>query len=258
MLQRITLFSERRSLMNIELVRDDITKMSVDAIVLPANKYLIEGSGASAAIFGAAGRRNLREACRKIGYCEVGRAVTTSAFALNADYIVHAVVPKWIDGNHNEYELLKKTYNSALKAADLLGCRSIAFPVLAVGNNGFSRSSAVRIAVECLKNYDSFNLERSVLVAYSHSVYNYMINNDYDVVVNEKDFFIKDENNNQRRARIVHMLNEGKEVVGDFIEETVQAGIDYLKEEEVRKNIINTCVWLVGAVAADLVGKDDD
>lgn len=239
--------------MNIELIRDDITNMNVDAIVLPANKYLIEGSGASAAIFAAAGRRNLREACKKIGYCEVGKAVTTSAFAMNADYIVHAVVPKWIDGIHNEYELLEKTYNSALKAADLLGCRSIAFPVLAVGNNGFSRSAAIRIAIDCLNNYDSINLDKAVLVAYSQSVYDYLIDNDYDVVFSGEDFQTNEEKNHIRQAKIVHVLNEGKEVVGDFVGDAIQAGIDYLKDEEVRKQLANACVFIIGTVATKLI-----
>ena len=226
--------------MNIELIRDDITNMSVDAVVLPANQYLMEGSGVSSAIFNAAGRRNLREACRRIGYCEVGNAVTTSALAMDADYIVHAVVPKWIDGIHNEYELLEKTYNSALKAADRLECRSIAFPVLAVGNNGFSRSVAVRIAVDCIKNYDSTNLNKAVLVVYSQSVYDYMMDNDYKVEISRG-----------------FQPNEGKRVAGGFIGKVVQVGFDMLKDEKVQREIIDAGLGLLKTVGSKWITSNN-
>ena len=234
--------------MNIELIRDDITNMSVDAVVLPANQYLMEGSGVSSAIFNAAGRRNLREACRRIGYCEVGNAVTTSAFAMDADYIVHAVVPKWIDGIHNEYELLEKTYNSALKEADRLECRSIAFPVLAVGNNGFSRSVAVRIAVDCIKNYDSTNLNKAVLVVYSQSVYDYMMDNDYKVEIGRG--FQLNAGNYRRKENMNHVLNEGKKVARGFIGKVVQVGIDMLNDEKVQRKIIDAGLDLIKSVGS--------
>ena len=83
--------------MKFELVKTNIINIPADAIVLPANTLLKEGSGASAAIFEAAGRKKLTQACKKIGSCEVGSAVPTLAFNLDANYIIHAVVPKWID-----------------------------------------------------------------------------------------------------------------------------------------------------------------
>ena len=88
--------------MKFDLVKTNIVNVSADAIVLPANEKLKEGSGTSTAIFEAAGRKQLTQACKKIGSCEVGSAVPTLAYNLNAKYIIHAVVPKWIDGNHDE------------------------------------------------------------------------------------------------------------------------------------------------------------
>ena len=77
---------------HVEVVRGNILNVLSDAVVLPANRGLREGSGTSAAIFQAAGRKQLTEACREIGFCEEGKAVVTPGFALRADYIIHTVV----------------------------------------------------------------------------------------------------------------------------------------------------------------------
>ena len=122
--------------MKIDFVSTNIVSVAADAIVLPANSKLKEGSGASTAIFEAAGRKKLTQACKKIGSCEVGNSVPTLAYDLNARYIIHSVVPKWIDGNSGEYELLSAAYLSALNVADVMGCETIAFRLLALGNNG--------------------------------------------------------------------------------------------------------------------------
>lgn len=80
--------------MNFEILKTNIVCVTADAIVLPANTALKEGSGVSTAIFQAAGRRQLTKACEKIGSCEVGSAVPTLAYELDAKYIIHAVVPR--------------------------------------------------------------------------------------------------------------------------------------------------------------------
>ena len=81
----------------------------------------------------------MTKGCEKIGYCSIGNAVPTLAYKLNAKFIIHTVVPKWIDGNNSEYDFLSSAYLSALTAAELMGCESIAFPRLGSGNNGFDR-----------------------------------------------------------------------------------------------------------------------
>ncbi|MDO4492166.1 MAG: macro domain-containing protein [Lachnospiraceae bacterium] len=135
--------------MKLRFLKGDITDIRTDAIVLPANKHLKEGSGASEAIFKAAGRKELTKACAKIGFCEIGSAVPTLGYGLKSKYIVHAVVPKWVDGNHNEYDFLSSAYLSALELADVMDCKSIAFPLLASGNNGFDLELAFEIGVRC-------------------------------------------------------------------------------------------------------------
>ena len=80
------------------MIRNDITKVAADAIVNPANRNLLQGSGTSRAIYQAAGEQELTAACEAIGHCEPGRAVCTPAFGLPAKYIFHAVCPAWHGG----------------------------------------------------------------------------------------------------------------------------------------------------------------
>ena len=144
--------------MPFSIIRNDITKVKTDAIVHTTNVYLKQGSGTSRAIFMAAGEEELTKACEAIGHCELGEAIITDGFRLPAKYIIHAVGPVWIDGEHREEEVLAKTYRSAMKLAAENGLKSIAFPLISTGNNGFPRPKALQIAVttiyECLMEWD--------------------------------------------------------------------------------------------------------
>ena len=116
------------------MIRNDITKVTADAIVNPANRNLLQGSGTSRAIYQAAGEQELTAACEAIGYCEPGRAVCTPAFGLPAKYIFHAVCPAWHGGGFGEAEQLAGAYHSALELAAEYHCESVAFPLLSSGN----------------------------------------------------------------------------------------------------------------------------
>lgn len=120
--------------MEFKILKGNIVDAKVDAIVLPANTKLKEGSGVSKAILKAAGRKPLTKARKEIGFCEMGSAVPTLGYELSAKYIIHAVVPKWIDGDYGEYDTLSSAYASALDVADVMECKSIAFPLLVSGN----------------------------------------------------------------------------------------------------------------------------
>ena len=137
--------------MEFDIVKTNIVNVPAEAIVLPANTHLREGSGTSRSIFEAAGRKELTKACAEIGHCDVGMAVPTPAYRLNAEYIIHAVVPRWVDGEHNEYELLTSAYLAALNIADVMECESIAFPLLASGNNGFDKKLAYQISRDTME-----------------------------------------------------------------------------------------------------------
>ena len=135
------------------MIRNDITKVAADAIVNPANRNLLQGSGTSRAIYQAAGEQELTAACEAIGYCEPGRAVCTPAFGLPATYIFHAVCPAWQGGGFGEAEQLAGAYHSALELAAEYHCESVAFPLLSSGNYGYPKEQAFRIAVDTITQY---------------------------------------------------------------------------------------------------------
>ena len=135
-----------------EIVRNDITRMEVDAIVNTANPRPVIGSGTDHAIHKAAGPE-LLEARRKIGDIAVGQSVATPAYGLRARYVLHTVSPAWKDGEHNEEELLRKAYNAALALAVKLKCKTVAFPLLSAGSYGFPRDEALLIAVRAISEF---------------------------------------------------------------------------------------------------------
>lgn len=135
------------------MIRNDITKVAADAIVNPANRNLLQGSGTSRAIYQAAGEQELTAACEAIGHCDLGRAVCTPAFGLPAKYIFHAVCPAWHGGFFGEAKQLAGAYHSALELAAEYHCESVAFPLLSSGNYGYPKEQAFRIAVDTITQY---------------------------------------------------------------------------------------------------------
>jgi len=135
------------------MIRNDITKVEADAIVNPANRNLLQGSGTSRAIYQAAGEQELTAACEAIGHCDLGRAVCTPAFRLPAKHIFHAVCPAWHGGGFGEADQLADAYYSALKLAAEYHCESVAFPLLSSGNYGYPKEQAFRIAVDIITQY---------------------------------------------------------------------------------------------------------
>lgn len=148
--------------MSIYFVRNDITKMEVDAIVLPANEELVMGRGASTSIFMAAGEEKLRLACSDIGYCAMGECKVTPGFDLPAKFILHAVVPQWEGGKKGEEEYLRSAYRNSLIKAEGLNLNSVAFPVLSSGSFGYPKEAALDIAVSEISEF----LENSEMDVY--------------------------------------------------------------------------------------------
>lgn len=139
--------------MPLEIIRHDLTKMKVDAIVNAANTELRMGGGVCGAIFQAAGVKELTHACEKIGRCPVGQAVITDGFHLPAKYIIHTPGPIWKDGSHQESELLKNSYEHSLMLAKKNQCKSIAFPLISTGIYGFPKEEALQIAVSTISHF---------------------------------------------------------------------------------------------------------
>src|SRR3954467_269148 len=138
--------------MDIEAIRDDITRQAVDAIVNAANEALAGGGGVDGAIHRAAGARQLHDACASLGGCATGDAKATPGFALPTRWIIHTVGPVWRGGDHGEAELLASCYRRSLDVADQLDARSVAFPAISTGVYGYPREGAAKIAVATLRS----------------------------------------------------------------------------------------------------------
>jgi O-acetyl-ADP-ribose deacetylase len=147
--------------MPMKIIRNDITKMSVDAIVNAANTALKMGGGVCGAIFSAAGEHKLQEECDSIGKCNAGEAVITSGYSLPAKYIIHAVGPIWSGGSSNEANLLHNCYTNSLTLAWQNKCKSMAFPLISSGIYGYPKDQALQIAISAI---GAFLLKHEMLI----------------------------------------------------------------------------------------------
>ena len=146
--------------MPFEIVRNDITKMRVDAIVNSANPKPIVGLGTDSSIHEAAGPE-LLAARQKIGNIAPGMAAITPAFCLDATYVIHTVGPVWDGGSYGEEQLLRNCYDNSLSLALEHNCQSIAFPLIATNNYGFPKEKALQIAVSA---FSSFLMQHEMLI----------------------------------------------------------------------------------------------
>lgn len=146
------------------VVRGDITKRTVDAIVNAANSSLLGGGGVDGAIHRAAGPE-LVAACRQLHGCPTGSAKATPGFRLPAKWVFHAVGPVWNGGDRGEPEKLASCYRTCLELAREYGARSLAFPAISTGIYRFPRELAAEIAVrECSTGSD--HVERVEFVCF--------------------------------------------------------------------------------------------
>ena len=156
--------------MPFEIVRNDITKMKVDAIVNSANPHVFIGDGVDGAIHAAAGPK-LFEARKIIGDIPVGSAVATPAFKLNAEYVIHTVGPIWRGGTEHEIESVKECYKNALKVALEKKCKSVAFPLTSTGTYGFPKSEALQTAISVISEFLLLHDMKVFLVVYDRTSY---------------------------------------------------------------------------------------
>lgn len=175
--------------MKIKVIKGDITKCAVDAIVNAANTSLMGGGGVDGAIHRAGGSAILDD-CRKIvarqGGCKVGEAVITTAGNLPASFVIHTVGPVWRSGNIRQSELLANAYENSLKLAFTHGVKTIAFPNISTGIYHYPKDEACEIAFttvqEFLEIQGEHGIEEVIFVCFDDE--------NYDLYQQQLDFML--------------------------------------------------------------------
>lgn len=156
--------------MPLELIRQDLLAMQVDAIVNPANPTLLGGGGLDGAIHEAAGAE-LTEACRRLGGCPTGFSKLTPAFALPCRAVIHTVGPVWEGGGNGEEKLLRSCYRTALQLAAEENYQSVAFPLISAGTNGYPIDEAFRVAIDEIGSFLLSHEMKVYLVLYDREAF---------------------------------------------------------------------------------------
>ncbi|MBN1789827.1 MAG: O-acetyl-ADP-ribose deacetylase [Bacteroidales bacterium] len=156
----------------IELIKGDITRLKVDAIVNAANTSLLGGGGVDGAIHRAAGPLLLEE-CRTLNGCKTGEAKITGGYNLPAKYVIHTAGPVWQGGDHNEQELLRACYRNSLSLASSRQLKTIAFPNISTGVYGYPRQLAADVTIATVRDWLSLHneIEKIIFVVFDEENY---------------------------------------------------------------------------------------
>jgi O-acetyl-ADP-ribose deacetylase len=164
-------FRHYNKTMPLNIIRHDITKLHVDAIVNAANPQLLPGAGVCEAIFKAAGYDAMAKACLALAPVQPGQAVLTPGFDLPTKFVIHAVGPIYQDGQHGEANLLRQAYLNSLRLAEDHGCESIAFPLIANGVYQYPATDVLTIALSTLRTYLKTHELNVTLVVYDRKAF---------------------------------------------------------------------------------------
>jgi O-acetyl-ADP-ribose deacetylase (regulator of RNase III) len=162
----------KTSASKVEIVRGDITKLDVDAIVNAANTTLLGGGGVDGAIHRAAGPELLAE-CRTLGGCEPGEAKVSRGYRLPARFVIHTVGPIWRGGEHEEAATLANCYRNSLRLAMENGIKTIAFPAISCGAYGYPIPEAAQIALKTSREFlmNTDKLDKVIFVLWDEEIY---------------------------------------------------------------------------------------
>ncbi len=162
----------KKNIDTIDIVRGDITRLDVDAIVNAANSMLLGGGGVDGAIHRAAGPDLVAE-CRTLGGCRPGEAKLTRGYRLPARFVIHTVGPVWKGGNNGEPDVLVNCYRNSLQLAADNGIKTVAFPAISCGAYGYPVAEASRVAIETTRDFLTANnkIDKVIFALFDEDIY---------------------------------------------------------------------------------------
>ena len=213
--------------MPLQIVRNDITKMRVDAIVNAANETLLGGSGVDGAIHQAAGPELLAE-CHTLHGCKTGQAKITKGYHLPAKFVIHTVGPVWEGGSYGERDLLVSAYRSSLELALEHRCETVAFPLISSGVFGYPKDQALKVAVDTIGDFLLLHDMTVYLVIFDKAAYTISGKLFSDIAAYIDDRYVDEHTNSdeERRRRRFRVLASAPMLEAEAAPAAVSGSLD--------------------------------